>query len=195
MSAITQAVLSRLAQKSPFATTIFSSAHIGLTDDKTDLSDEAKLLALDEAMDQAQSATPPTDDTGQVPTGFASRRTPEVVARTAPQTTEVLPAGLAEVEKSGEIPPEVSEYLTRVEDHADTLPQEIVVEGDNMSVQPSQAPVMPVIVLPISPDDEIKAKGKNHTFSIAWLVEWSHKIIKMFLGKVIYRPAEQLAAD
>lgn len=186
MSAITQAVLSRLAQKSPFATTIFDQAHIDLakTDDSDDLS---KLVALDEVMDQVNQ--PPT------PVNISSRRTPELTARPQVQSTEVGATGVAEVEKSAEIPPEVSEYLTRVEDHAQTLPQQIVVEGDQMSVQPSHAPVTPVIVLPITPDDEAKAKGKSPAFSIAWLVEWSHKIIKMFLGKVVYKPVPETVSS
>ncbi len=204
MSAITQAILSRLAQKSPFAATIFSSAHINptATVDDVSLPDETKLLILDEVMDSVTSSPPateasPTDNltTAQSPVSYGLRRTPERPAQSATQPAEVLPSGLAEVEKSGEVPPEVAEYMNRVEDHAETLPQEIVIQGDKMTVQSTQAPVMPVIVLPISPDDEVKAKGKNHTFSISWLIEWSHKIIKMFLGKVIYRPAEQLAQD
>lgn len=192
MSAITQAVLSRLAQKSSFATTVFNQAHIDLLE-SPNLSDMSKLMVLDEAMDQAQTESSQVVSSPTLVANVSSRRAPEVGARSVIQPAEVATTGLTEVEKSAELPPEVSEYLTRVEDHAQTLPQQIVVEGNQMSLQPSHAPVTPVIVLPITPDDEDKAKGKSPAFSIAWLVEWSHKIIKMFLGKVVYKTVAEPA--
>ncbi len=94
-----------------------------------------------------------------------------------------------EVEKSPEISPEVSEYVQRVEDHADQLAEPIVIDGKQLSTQPHH-PTQPVVVLPISMADEKKARFKGVKFSIRWLIEFSHKIVKEFVGSVIYRQDE-----
>ena len=95
--------------------------------------------------------------------------------------------GAVEHEPTPEIPPEVEEYVKRVEDHAETLSQPIVVDGQQVGSVSSHHPTQPVVVLPITEDDEKKAKFKSPKHSIRWLVEWSHKIVKKFVGKVIYR--------
>lgn len=92
-----------------------------------------------------------------------------------------------EEERNPEIPVEVESFLQRVEDHQDSTPQEIVVaDGTQESVQ-TQYIKKPVIVLPITQQDEQEGLKKSPRFSVRWLVEWSHKIIKMFTGKVIYK--------
>ncbi len=95
--------------------------------------------------------------------------------------------GQVETEKIPELPVEVEGYLQHVEDHHDQLPQEVVITGDDITVQPSHRPTAPVVVLPITEEDEKLAKGKNTSYGIKWLVEWSHKLIKRFAGKIIYR--------
>ena len=100
---------------------------------------------------------------------------------------------VVEFEKNPEISPEVAEYVQRVEDHADQLAEPIVVDGQQLSTNQHHHPTQPVIVLPISTADEKKARFKSVKFSIKWLVEFSHKIIKEFVGSVIYRQAESSA--
>ncbi len=92
-----------------------------------------------------------------------------------------------EYEPTPEMPPEVEEYVKRVEDHAEDLSEPIVVDGQQVSQVNHHHPTQPVVVLPISEEDEKKAKFKSPKYSIRWLVEWSHKIIKKFVGKVVYR--------
>ncbi|NCN45630.1 MAG: hypothetical protein COU63_03785 [Candidatus Pacebacteria bacterium CG10_big_fil_rev_8_21_14_0_10_36_11] len=97
-----------------------------------------------------------------------------------------------EVEPSPEIPPEVESYLQKVEQHQETAPQEIVI-ADGSQTQPNdhQYPSQPVVVLPITPEIEKQGAHKNPRFSIRWLVEWSHKVMKIFSGKVVYRFEEE----
>lgn len=94
-----------------------------------------------------------------------------------------------ETEGSVEISPEVEAYLQKVQDHANQIPEEIVIadNGQEISTQPHIA--QPVIVLPITEEIEKEGQSKNPTFSVRWLVEWSRKLMKMFSGKIIYREA------
>ena len=102
-------------------------------------------------------------------------------------TVEVPGITYVEQEPNPEIPVEVEGFLQRVEDTADKLNQEIILADKNLVTQDQNHPTQPVIVLPISEADERAAKGKSPKFSIAWLVEWSRKIIKKYFGKVIYK--------
>ncbi|MBT4124078.1 MAG: hypothetical protein HOE40_01475 [Candidatus Pacebacteria bacterium] len=97
-----------------------------------------------------------------------------------------------EVEPTPEISPEVESYLQKVEQHADTAPQEIVIADGSMT-QPNNHPYpsQPVVVLPITPELEKKSAHKSPKLSVRWLVEWSKKIMKVFSGKVIYRLPEE----
>jgi hypothetical protein len=88
-----------------------------------------------------------------------------------------------------ELPPEVDGFLKEVENHHDQVPQEIVI-ADQQGMHPTtQYLAKPVVVLPITPEVEKKGQGKNTQFSVRWLVEWCHKVMKAFSGKVIYREA------
>ncbi|HCC84173.1 MAG TPA: hypothetical protein DEP87_00600 [Candidatus Pacebacteria bacterium] len=141
------------------------------------------------------------------PQAGASAKNKETLSAASPQqysetSTAVKPEGnsnqatvevggnvqYVEYEPSSELPPEVEGYLNRVEDHADQAPAEIVI-ADSIAAMPTQhqLPSQPVVVLPITPEIEKIGATKSPKFSIRWLVEWSHKIVKMFLGKVIYR--------
>lgn len=93
-----------------------------------------------------------------------------------------------EHEPQPEIPPEVDGFLKRAQDHSSQAPQEIVVaDGTTDTPTENTRPSQPVVVLPITEETEKKAAHKSTKFSIKWLVEWSHKIMKKFVGKVIYR--------
>lgn len=100
--------------------------------------------------------------------------------------------GLQAVEEEivPEISPEVESFLERVEDHQEQVPQEIVIaDGATQLPTTTHHPSQPVIVLSITPSVEKEGERKSPKFSVRWLVEWSHKIIKMFTGRVIYREA------
>ncbi len=93
-----------------------------------------------------------------------------------------------EIEKNPELPPEVEGYLNKVEQQADQLPKEIViVDAIKNLPQNHPLPKQAVVVVPITPAIEEAGAKKSPKFSVRWLVEWSHKIMKMFVGKVIYR--------
>jgi len=122
--------------------------------------------------------------------------TPETV--TAASTIEQSAAATLEANAGGqyievepmapEIPVEVEGYLQEVKDHQDQLPQEIVIADNQMQLMPSTAqPLRPVVVLPISPEEEVMGAKKNPSWSLRWLVEWSRKLMKTFTGKIIYR--------
>jgi len=97
-----------------------------------------------------------------------------------------------EQEPSPEIPPEVESYLQKVEEHTEQAPEEIVIaDGSDTMPKEHNYPTQPVVVLPITPEVEKKGKRKNPKFSIRWLVEWSHKVMKKFVGKVVYREAPE----
>ena len=95
-----------------------------------------------------------------------------------------------EHEKNPEIPVEVESYLQRVEDHHETAPQEVVIADGTHEVSTNNYPSKPVIVLPITESEEREGMRKSPKLSYRWLVEFSHKVIKMFTGKVIYRQEE-----
>jgi hypothetical protein len=101
-----------------------------------------------------------------------------------------LPGGMqyVEQEKVPELPPEVESYIEHVEADAQDDSQTVVI-AEEAPVQPN-APVAPpriVRVLPISKAQEEVGLRKNSTFSVRWLVEFGHKLAKMFVGQVIYR--------
>lgn len=87
------------------------------------------------------------------------------------------------------LPVEVEGFIQEVENHQEVQPHEIVVADDRVQLQAPSLSMKPVVVLPITPDLEEVGEKKNHTWSLRWLVEWSHKLMKMFNGKIIYREA------
>ncbi len=96
-----------------------------------------------------------------------------------------------EYEPNPELPPEVEGFLNHVEQHADQAPKEIVIADITQSLPTTHHfPSQPVVVIPITPDAEAAGAKQSPKFSIRWLVEWSHKIMKMFVGKVVYRTSE-----
>lgn len=100
-------------------------------------------------------------------------------------------AGLQQIEHepSPELPTEVESYLRKAESHQEKLAPEIVIADGSVQVSGAHQPAKkPVIVLPITAKQEEAGQKKSLRHSLRWLVEWSRKIIKMFTGKVIYRP-------
>lgn len=143
-----------------------------------------------------------TSDLGQVAASLP-QAVDELVSQQTPQQTATAgikermtqssmetgaTGGAVEYEPSSELPPEVESYITKVTDHTEQLPQEVVIAGDAVHLtQPTYA-AQPVVVLPVTQMVEEVGRKKNTTFSVRWLVEWSQKMIKLFAGKVVYRP-------
>jgi hypothetical protein len=92
-----------------------------------------------------------------------------------------------EAERAAEISPEVETYLQKVEDAQETPAEKIEALVPAVSTTPPAQQTQLVRVVPITPKVEATGKTKSTTFSVRWLVEFSHKIIKMFNGKVIYQ--------
>ena len=93
-------------------------------------------------------------------------------------------------EPNPEISPEVEGYLEAVENHVSELPDEIVIADGSMPSASQNKTAKKVVVLPITEEEEKKGMHKSPAWSIKWLITWSQKIIKMFRGEVIYKPAE-----
>ncbi len=96
-----------------------------------------------------------------------------------------------EVEKLPEIPVEVESFLHRVEENQDQAPDEIVIADGTVETVKASYPSTPVVVLPITEEEEKEGEKKSPIFSLRWLVEWSHKVVKLFAGKAIYRKDTQ----
>lgn len=103
--------------------------------------------------------------------------------------TPEYPSGIQTVEQEPvpEISPEVESFLKQAEQQPDQLPQEIVIADNQEISSVTHHPKQPVVVLPITAQDQAEGKNKDLRFSLRWLVEWSIKIMKKFSGKVIYR--------
>jgi hypothetical protein len=111
------------------------------------------------------------------------------VAVESPAPTVEHPGGVQTVEQERvpEISPEVESFLQHSKEQSEHLPQEIVV-ADNQEVSAvTHHQKKPVIVLPITEEEQKKGKNKSTKLSVRWLVEWSVKLMKKFSGKVIYR--------
>ena len=99
-------------------------------------------------------------------------------------------AGLQQVEyePSPELPVEVESYLQKVEEQQDQVLNEVVIADGTIAPSVAHPPIKkPVIVLPITAEEEKAGQKKPLYLSIRWLVEWSKKIMKMFVGEVIYK--------
>ncbi len=142
---------------------------------------------FDQVMPAAIIANDPLNPQGINPSGA---RKPETVASNS-AVPEAGLIGQVELEPASELPVEVEGFLERVEDHADKLPQELVVADGNVQALPQSHPTQTVIVLPITAEDE-QHPVKDVKLSFTWLLEWSHKIIKKFVGKVVYRHESQI---
>jgi|GEM_PF-1704085 len=181
---LAQKLISRVAILQSFKTTAQTSGPVVDDAQDTVLTDEVKLDLFESALDSATALTsvsPPPPQMGSFTKGVEKAEAKQVPSVEVPGITYV------EKEPQPEIPVEVEGFLQRVEDSADKLKQEIVLADKNLVTQNQSHPTQPVVVLPISEKMEKEAKSKSPKFSIVWLVEWSKKIIKKFLGKVIYR--------
>lgn len=161
----------------------------------TQLNDDERLDLLDQAISEVEreasvldqvvpSAVLASDPLNPPVTRSASQK-PETVGSSV-ASTELGALGQIEYEPSPELPPEVDGFLKRVDDTADKLPQEIVIADGSIQQVAQPHPTQTVIVLPIT-EEEAGQKVSDVRLSLAWLLEWSNKVIKKFVGKVVYR--------
>ncbi len=148
-------------------------------------------LPQDEVQQPDPQPQQPVSDTLNPPNAFGfakekveSTSSPDIVSPDSGAGVQYV-----EQEKNPEIPVEVESFLQHAEDHANQTPQEIVIADGSQPQSTKHLPKKPVFVLPITEEIEKEGEKKNPKYSIRWLVEWSHKVIKMFAGKVIYREA------
>jgi hypothetical protein len=150
---------------------------------------QATPTAVDQAVVQQQPqvvAATPAKET------FAGTGAAVETTANAPVVEAAAGVQYVEQEPVPEIPPEVAEYLTHVENHANQQPQEIVIAEQQQQVPlATNYPKQSVIVLPITPEVEGQGKTKGPFESIRWLVEWSYKMMKVFSGRIIYRQVDQ----
>ncbi len=160
-----------------------------------------KLKKLNSIIDQVIATTPQavttvlkqTEEKQLNPTTMVSSAKERLEVGNSLDSTVIDASGgvqAVEVEKNPEIPVEVESFLHRVEDHTEQAPQEIVIADGTIETTQANYPSMPVVVLPITKKEERQGRRKSPKNSFRWLVEWSHKIIKLFAGKVIYRQQE-----
>jgi hypothetical protein len=169
---------------------------------KTSVQDDTqqKLDTLESVLDEIQQTVPhgvvqavdQATDTLNPQSGVGTAK--EKTEKTSALDSQVMDFGgglqSIEVEKTPEIPLEVESFLQRVEDHQATAPTEVVIADGTTEVSTTQYPSQPVIVLPITQAEEKEGAKKSPKFSFRWLVEFSHKIIRMFSGKVVYKQEE-----
>lgn len=198
-NSLAQQLISRVPLLSGSAS--FSSLGGQLTQMETDsshldLSNDVKLDIFENVLDEVgdQLVSDQTIATALLAEDSIKATQPLSVSRSKEKidggVTPIIEAGgitYVEHEPQPEIPLEVESFLKRVDDSADKINQEIVLADANLATQNQKHPTQPVIVVPITPEIEKQAKYKSPKFSIVWLVEWSRKIIKKFLGQVIYR--------
>lgn len=144
---------------------------------------QAVPLAVQEFADTINPLNPASPTTGSV---TKESREPGFTLE-KPVIEQVSGIQQVEQEPQVEFSPEVEAYLTKVENHHDQLPQEIVIADSATVAPPTKYLAQPVIILPITPEIEREGLHKPVTFSVRWLVEWSRKLMKAFNGKIIYR--------
>lgn len=146
---------------------------------------------MTQAMPQAVAAVSQAVDIAQQGAGTSRKEAGESVSLEQFAADAARGVQVVETEPTPEISPEVESYLEKVQENKDLAPPEIVI-ADTSKALPvnNQFPSQPVIVLPITPEVEKVGAVKSPQLSIRWLVEWSRRLMKAFVGKIIYRPIE-----
>jgi len=167
-----------------------------------EVNDQQPVISEGDLNDQSNDLGPLPQATVQAALSQTDTLNPVTPARIAKETIEVKTTNpletasanqqAIEVEKAKEmeIPVEVEAYVQKVVDSKDQLPEEIVVADDNANLTPKDYPKMPVVVLPLTPQQDEEGQKKPASYSLRWLVELSHKLMKIFSGAVIYREEE-----
>lgn len=128
-------------------------------------------------------------DTLNVP-GLGSAQRKEAATVSQVQVVETAQAAQqVEIEpvREQELQPEISAFVQKVEEHSQGVQHIAVDQAGQVQLQPDPGQVArPVIILPISDEEDRIGSKASPLKSIRWLVEWSHKVMKMFSGQVVY---------
>lgn len=166
------------------------------------LSTKDRLELLEEVLAEieAQSASALSQAVPQMALNNTDELNPDQVVGTglkeaeASARPEISPAeagaGLQQVEyeKTPEIPVEVESYLKSVEaDQRKSPPEIAIADGSMQTGNQQKSAKKPVVILPITPEEEKTGRRKPVHWSIRWLVEWSRRLMKVFKGKIIYQ--------
>lgn len=197
------AQFSQQAQKGPVlpgVSNVFSGVQPGGNINDNDISN--KLNTFESVLDEIQNTAPhglvqAVDEATDTlnPQSGAPRTAKERIELGGSVDAKQIDLGggvqVVEQEKNPEIPVEVESFLQRVADHHETAPTEVIIADGTSEVSTNNYPSQPVIVLPITQEEEKKGARMSTKKSFRWLVEFSQKIIRMFTGKVIYRQEEK----
>ena len=196
-------IMSRL--RSSFSTTpglsLKSISSVNTTKDKLNVLDQILTKIEQSVLDSSVAASAGTiaqaipqatlDVTNTLNPTQLTTSLKETVRNVSPDISSVeAGAGLQQIEyePSPELPVEVESYLQKVEEHRDQVLNEVVIADGTTAPSVAHPSIKkPVIVLPITAEEEKAGQKKPLYLSIRWLVEWSKKIMKMFAGEVIYK--------
>jgi len=196
-------IMSRL--RSSFSTTpglsLKSISPVNTTKDKLNVLDQVLTKIEQSVLDSSVAASAGTiaqaipqatlDVTNTLNPTQLTTSLKETVRNVSPDISSVeAGAGLQQIEyePSPELPVEVESYLQKVEEHRDQVLNEVVIADGTTAPSVAHPSIKkPVIVLPITAEEEKAGQKKPLYLSIRWLVEWSKKIMKMFVGEVIYK--------
>ena len=196
-------IMSRL--RSSFSTTpglsLKSISPVNTTKDKLNVLDQVLTKIEQSVLDSSVAASAGTiaqaipqatlDVTNTLNPTQLTTSLKETVRNVSPDISSVeAGAGLQQIEyePSPELPVEVESYLQKVEEHRDQVLNEVVIADGTTAPSVAHPSIKkPVIVLPITAEEEKAGQKKPLYLSIRWLVEWSKKIMKMFAGEVIYK--------
>ena len=111
------------------------------------------------------------------------------------QPESVKPSESAELAEIGQELAEIKEVDQEQEEQELAKKQQATIDQLANQVQNPSAPIKPVVVLPITEQQQKLAKNKNIHFSLRWLAEWADKIKKIFAGAVLYKEEVENSAD
>ena len=101
----------------------------------------------------------------------------------------------AEMAEIGQELSEIKEIDQDKEEQVLRQKQQADIDQLANQVQNPSAPVKPVVVLPITEQQQKIAKKKGIHFSLRWLAEWADKIKKIFAGAILYKEEVENSTD
>jgi hypothetical protein len=89
--------------------------------------------------------------------------------------------------KEGEIPPEIKDYVTKVETAAEvTLPQPVTDDSGQIIVD-TTAPQSVTVTLPLTEEETKRGLQHKMVDSLRWLAEWCRRLLKLTGSRFVYR--------
>ena len=159
-----------------------SGSQSSLTNGLTNLQKiEAMETALDQTRDRNSDQTP-------TPSQAGGNRQKEQFEGSGLATQELIGEMRAvESEPSVEISPELESFLKQAEKPDQKQVEQQLKELAEQTAQETAASPQAMKVLPLTKEQSELGQKKSPKFSIRWLVEFSEKISKIFVGRAVYR--------